>query len=118
MEEANGGTCTGKPTEIVQCKEKECPGKYLVSKIHRSFIFLVKVTVSNPVVKLIPFYLEDCVWNDWIIGNCSKICGGGTRTNTRTEKMAASHGGNSCTGPSTFEENCNIQECKGNQKLI
>ena len=28
VEEANGGTCTGKTTKTVHCKEKECPGKY------------------------------------------------------------------------------------------
>ena len=35
VEEANGGTCTGKPTEIVQCNEKEClvDGKYFL-RIH------------------------------------------------------------------------------------
>ena len=37
VEEANGGTCTGKPTEIVQCNEKEClvDGKYCSSS-HQS----------------------------------------------------------------------------------
>ena len=28
VEEANGGWCSGEPTETVMCKEKECPGKY------------------------------------------------------------------------------------------
>ena len=40
VEEANGGTCTGKPIEIVQCKEKECPGKYLVSKYTRQRMYV------------------------------------------------------------------------------
>lgn len=26
VEELNGGTCTGGPTEIVECLVKECPG--------------------------------------------------------------------------------------------
>ena len=26
VEEANGGTCSGQPTEIVECMLKECPG--------------------------------------------------------------------------------------------
>ena len=26
IEEANGGTCTGEPTETEECKIKECPG--------------------------------------------------------------------------------------------
>ena len=28
IEEANGGICTGEPTEILACKIKECPSKY------------------------------------------------------------------------------------------
>ena len=28
VEEKNGGTCDGKPTEVVECKDKDCPGKY------------------------------------------------------------------------------------------
>ena len=28
VEEKNGGTCDGHPTEIVECKDKECPSKY------------------------------------------------------------------------------------------
>ena len=27
--EANGGTCDGQPTETLECKDKECPSKYL-----------------------------------------------------------------------------------------
>ena len=29
VEEENGGTCTGDPTEIEHCKDKECPGRYI-----------------------------------------------------------------------------------------
>ena len=28
VEESNGGTCTGENKEILECKEKECPGRY------------------------------------------------------------------------------------------
>ena len=27
--EANGGTCSGEITEVVECMEKECPGKLI-----------------------------------------------------------------------------------------
>ena len=79
VEESNGGTCTGKPTEMLVCKDKECP-------IH-------------------------CDWNDWVIGECSESCGGGTRTNARTEKTPAEHGGEECKGPASIDESCNVQEC-------
>ena len=29
----------------------------------------------------------DCEWNDWQIGECSKTCGGGSRTNSRTKEI-------------------------------
>ena len=28
VEESNGGSCIGESTETVECKIKECPGKY------------------------------------------------------------------------------------------
>ena len=28
VEERNGGTCTGRPTEVLQCQDKECPSTY------------------------------------------------------------------------------------------
>ena len=54
-----------------------------------------------------------CEWNEWIIGECSKSCGGGTRVNERTEKVTAQHGGDKCPGPTSIEESCNVQECPG-----
>ena len=67
---------------------------------------------------IIHFYLGDCEWSDWSIGSCSENCGGGTRTNTRTVEKEATHGGKSCDGPSTIDEPCNIQQCKGYNRLI
>ena len=54
-----------------------------------------------------------CEWNDWVIGECSMECGGGMRTNTRTEKVSAEHEGDECTGPASIDESCNVQECPG-----
>ena len=61
----------------------------------------------------IVFYLVDCEWENWVIGECDKKCGGGVRTNTRAEKQGAQHGGEECTGPASIEEKCNIQKCPG-----
>ena len=59
-------------------------------------------------------YLEpiNCEWNDWELGECSKSCAGGKRTNTRILKWEAKDGG-SCEGNSTVQEPCNTQECPG-----
>ena len=55
-------------------------------------------------------YLVNCVWDDWQIGECSKTCAGGTRTNTRTKKVKEDHGG-SCPGEASLQETCNTQKC-------
>ena len=55
----------------------------------------------------------NCEWGDWIIGDCSQTCGGGNRTDVRTEKNSATHGGEQCTGPTSITESCNVQECPG-----
>merc|ERR1712203_198887 len=52
-----------------------------------------------------------CEWNDCVIGECDKDCGGGMRTNTRTEKVSAEHGGEECPGPASVDESCNVHEC-------
>ena len=59
--------------------------------------------------------IVDCEWNDWIKGTCSKSCGGGTRTNTRTKKVSAAHGGEECDGAAAVEETCNVKKCPGNE---
>ena len=55
----------------------------------------------------------NCEWNEWIIGECSKSCGEGIRTNTRSIKTGAEHGGKDCDGPTSIEERCNKGECPG-----
>ena len=62
------------------------------------------------------FVVTHCEWKDWTIGKCTKTCGGGTRINTRTEKVLATNGGTLCGGPAFIEEGCNIQECPGYKK--
>ena len=58
--------------------------------------------------------IVDCEWDDWTIGNCSSSCGGGKRTNTRSKKVNAEHGGEECDDEATsIEESCNVQECPG-----
>ena len=57
--------------------------------------------------------IVDCEWHDWTNGTCSKSCGGGARTNTRTEKVSAAHGGELCEGSTSIEESCNVQKCPG-----
>ena len=53
-----------------------------------------------------------CEWGDWIVGDCSQSCGGGTRTRTRAVKVSAQHGGEECNGPTSIDESCNVQNCQ------
>ena len=57
----------------------------------------------------------DCEWNGWVTGTCSKKCGGGTLTKTRTKKVQESNDGN-CEGISAVQETCNKQNCVGNMQ--
>ena len=57
--------------------------------------------------------LVNCEWGEWRVGECSKTCGGGTKTNRRSPNVNAVFGGESCSGPSNITEVCNIQECPG-----
>ena len=58
-------------------------------------------------------YIVDCKWSDWSFGTCSEKCGGGTRTNTRTEEVSAMHEGKPCAGGDSVEESCNTESCSG-----
>ena len=71
------------------------------------YIQLSKLNVGCDEMKL------NCEWDDWQIGECSKTCGGGSRTNSREKKVEEVNGGKECAGSSTFTESCNIQECSG-----
>ena len=49
-------------------------------------------------------------WTDW--SECSRSCGGGTRTKVRECVLPPTRsGGLQCTGDSAVSEKCNAQEC-------
>ena len=58
------------------------------------------------------FLVTNCQWGNWTLGECSRRCGKGTRTNTRKRIVEEANGG-TCAGESSMTENCNIQECTG-----
>ena len=55
-----------------------------------------------------------CVWDEWILGECSTTCGVGTRTNTRVKDVTEANGG-TCDGHPYEIEECKIRECPGKQ---
>ena len=53
----------------------------------------------------------DCVVGDWLgWGSCSKTCGYGLRTNTRTITTPAAHGGVACPA-TTLSSGCSTEPC-------
>ena len=52
----------------------------------------------------------DCEWGAWTTKDCSKTCGQGTRTKTRSVRVGATHGGK-CIGKNTMSEPCNLRNC-------
>ena len=63
--------------------------------------------------------IDHCAWEDWVIGDCSVTCGGGTRTNTRTSKASAANGGVVCNEETiSIDEDCNVHPCPGKNLII
>ena len=61
----------------------------------------------------INYIVVDCVWEEWIVGECSRTCGGGIQTNTRKPSTTSAHGGKECSGSSNITKSCNTQDCPG-----
>ena len=54
----------------------------------------------------------DCIWGTWAPWEtCSRRCGGGMQTASRTIVRQAENGGNPCLGESMREQLCNKQVC-------
>ena len=79
----------------------------------------LQITIANSNFFILPIHnVVHCEWDDWVLGECSKSCGGGTLTQTRQVKVESQHGGEECTGADTLEVSCNVDECPGNKKLF
>ena len=97
--EQYGGTCSGNSTERVYCNAKWCPSKF----------FLQSLSVNEAVITCLSSV--HCEWGDWNdFSKCSKSCGSGTQTRSRTKIVTEKHGG-SCSGLSTEKRSCNTQNC-------
>ena len=55
----------------------------------------------------------DCQWSPWTLGQCSKTCGDGSMTKTRTQEISAANGGDECEGADSLDETCNVRDCPG-----
>jgi len=59
--------------------------------------------------------LVNCQWSNWSAWeSCSKSCGGGTQTSTRSKTVQETNGG-TCSGSSERSKSCNSQSCPAGQ---
>ena len=58
----------------------------------------------------------DCTWSSWgSWGSCSKTCGSGTRTRSRS-RNGPFNGGSECLGSSSESSSCNTNSCPGEEQ--
>ena len=81
--------------------------------------FLLQLIISLFIIKYMiiltanyKFPAVHCVWDEWILGECSTTCGVGTRINTRVKDVTEANGG-TCDGHPYEIEECKIRECPG-----
>lgn len=62
-------------------------------------------------------FTENGAWGSWgSYGTCSKTCGTGTKTRTRTcDNPAPIGNGAACPGSSSDDADCNTQPCPSNE---
>ena len=54
----------------------------------------------------------DCVWGDWVEGDCSTTCGTGQQNMIRVKLVEEAHGG-ACDGDFINVTSCIVVECPG-----
>ena len=91
----------------------------LISKYSFEFTHLACLKSNESQFFVFSFLVSkiDCEWGEWQIGDCSKTCGKGSRTRTRTKIVEEANGGK-CEGGSTMQEPCDEQDCPGNFTLL
>ena len=53
-----------------------------------------------------------CIWGEWADwGQCSKMCGGGSKTRSREVSKQATNNGDICDGSSFEQTSCNLEPC-------
>ena len=83
------GTCTGLSTETRSCNTQNCPSNFFsVPLALRQFVKLA-------------LFLVNCQWGGWNkFSSCTKTCGSGTESRSRSKTVAEQYGG-TCAGLST-----------------
>ena len=64
------------------------------------------------------YFSVNCKWSKWSWESCTKSCGGGISSGTRTILLEAANGGASCSGSNQTSKPCNTESCPGATPLI
>uniref|UniRef100_A0A8C2VRJ2 Hemicentin-1 n=1 Tax=Chinchilla lanigera TaxID=34839 RepID=A0A8C2VRJ2_CHILA len=124
---ANGGNpCQGSESEMRNCQKKLCPGTLLhlidchvVSRYQLPFpaygvasVFILAIQIYLT-AKWFHLCVVDGRWSEWSLWEeCTKSCGRGNRTRTRTcNNPPAQHGGRPCEGNAVEIIMCNVRPC-------
>ena len=73
---------------------------------------------SNTLICVHNWFTVDCTWDPWgSWSSCSKTCGSGTMSHSRS-KNGPYHGGSDCTGSSSESTSCNTNSCPGKYSKV
>ena len=112
---SHGGLdCDGSNAEKTTCNTQACPGKrYKILNILFCRNSKLKGNPQNNVCTKNLILAIHCEWSDWAYGDCSRTCGSGTRSKTRSKTKEEENGG-TCPGGATEIEPCKDKECPSN----
>ena len=106
-----GSNCTGLSTDTRACNPNACPGEWIKKKsamwwLEEKYAHYWKGLLSS-------LFSVDCTWRNWGSWEpCSKTCGPGTKSRSRS-KDGPLYGGGQCSGSSTDSASCNLKNCPG-----
>ena len=81
------------------------------SKQKKNFLYLRRIYIHYICIRMFSIVV-DCVWGDWVEGDCSTTCGAGQQNMTRVKLVEEAHGG-ACNGELINVTSCLVVECPG-----
>ena len=122
IKEVGGGLCNGQPSETEICNPKSCQSKLCFIKIFQigGFVEYVIKDLRKNWSKLFFLFLVNGGWSRWgSYSPCTKSCGTGSQTKTRTcTNPSPADGGHGCPGSPTDSRSCNSNSCPRTSKRV
>ena len=81
--------------------------------LKKQFIRHLRVRANSRIFPIEFFVSVNCIWSNWSNwDSCSKSCGNGIRTRSRSKTVLEKYGG-SCSGQASNSQSCIIKDCPG-----